>query len=110
MWAEASSYLSPANRGPRAYVYWSNFDDQQVQRVGYDGGTALPLAQNESSPDNITLDAGYVYWNNGQVRRVGKAGGSVQTIGTGASGSFAVSAKYVVWTDPASGRIIKWVK
>jgi streptogramin lyase len=46
------------------YLYWTDSDGGTINRISKNGGTNEVLAENQSSPRNITVDSHAVYWSN----------------------------------------------
>jgi hypothetical protein len=66
------------------------------------------------SPQDLALDSTHVYWTTlgGQIQRVPKAGGPVETLvdGQDSPGQIAVDSGSVYWIDQSSGRIMTAAK
>ncbi len=65
-----------------AFVYWST-SAGRIARMPVHGGDAETLADGESDPKYVTVDAKYVWWTSrgaGTVRRRALAGGNAETV------------------------------
>lgn len=77
-----------------------------VKRMDRDGGSPTTLvAEAGGGPADIALDATHVYWVNSyaaedrKLRRVGRAGGAVETLATGGYTAYALSVRagHIAW-------------
>lgn len=85
-------------------VYWVEPDLGFVLSVPIGGGTITTIAQQQTTPAGIAIDAQFVYWTltvtNGAVVRAPKTGGSVpETLASGQNDPLpiAVDATWVYW-------------
>jgi hypothetical protein len=91
-------------------VYWTNYGDGTVRKVGLTGGTPVTLASVGGEPSGIVVDATSVYWTNysiggqqgtGAVMKVGLDGGMAVCLAGGQSfpTGIAVDATRVYWAN-----------
>lgn len=96
------------------YVYWTTADS--VLRVSEAGGTTETVADAQSGPSGIAVDASGVYWtnrsSNGTIQHAALAGGPVETLATGQNDphGIALDATTVYWTNTAAGEVMKLAK
>jgi hypothetical protein len=82
------------------HVYWTS--GGSVMKVPLGGGSPTALASGQKNPSWITVDTASVYWTNsgdGAVMKVPLGGGTPATIASGSSGSIAVDASNVYWSN-----------
>lgn len=86
-------------------VYWSDYVDGTIYRMGLDGGDVQPaVSQGASGIVGIALDElhGMVYWADfdaGTIRRAGLNGLNIETLVTGLAEPFGVAV------DPVGGKV-----
>ncbi len=73
-------------------IYW--IDDNNIKKTGIDGGAATTLATGAAS-GAMMIDATSVYWTNGSLNKVGKNGGSIIPLASGAIGEIVIDASSV---------------
>lgn len=90
------------------HVYWSEDDSEgRIMRKGIGLGdldAAEEIAIDQGSPRLIAIDATHVYWpsfDDGNIYRVLKGGGTIETVATGPAGAMAVQVDgtHVFWTN-----------
>lgn len=88
------------------HVYWSNsgtYPDANgsIMKAPKDGGAATPLVSGLFGASAIAIDSTSVFcivYNENEIIKVPKAGGSTTVVGTGGySGDIAVNASYFYW-------------
>jgi len=105
-------------------VYWADWVDGAMLRVGLDGGTPDTIASDQPKPQGVVVDATAVYWVNlgdqsaspptkGSVVKFPlRAGCAPVTLAAGLAspGRIAIDAASVYWTDYSGGTVMKTSK
>jgi hypothetical protein len=91
-----------------AAVYWTRSDGAVLRAPS--GGAPEILAQGQSSPGDIVVDAARVYWANlgdGTIVSAPQGGGPITLVvpDAGQAWSLAVSATTLSWTDTMTGEV-----
>lgn len=98
------------------HVYWSNQGDKAISRASFTTGSITVLASAPNIPAGIAVDDTHVYFTDGHptgaVRRVPKAGGSIETLGADQDSPLyvAVDGDSVFWTNREGGTIMRLAK
>lgn len=102
-------------------AYWSDQtpgkgnSNQNIRKVGLNGGTITNLATDMDCPFTIAYDSNSIYWaecHTGNIKKVGINGGAVTTLATNAAYSYtgiAVDGTYVYFGNYDGGYVIKKV-
>lgn len=91
-----------------AAVYWTRSDGSVLRAL--EGGAPEILAEGQSSPGDIAVDATRVYWANlgdGTIVSAPQGGGAISVVvaNAGQAWSLAVSATTLAWTDNMTGEV-----
>ncbi|MCM2264837.1 MAG: DUF4214 domain-containing protein, partial [Desulfuromonadales bacterium] len=72
---------APANVKVRnGDVFWSDASSQPLKKTPVSGGVPTPLAGDYGLPSGLTVSGGFVYWNDGHIRRTLLDGSLTETL------------------------------
>lgn len=98
------------------YVFWTDFNSNEVGRVSTDGGDPIVLAKNQSGAQGVAV-ADEVYWTTwktGTMDRVSIDGGTAQALSNSTIANYAeitTDGQHVFWATsrgPSTGSIMAY--